>query len=122
MSVLTLTPAQLPRTGPAAPLNLTGLLTARARWNAEATGKRPVVLCSADSHYSIARAAAIVGLPAEAIIKVRASLEEIGVSGNHELALAALAAVSKEYLDELMESAHDREQRDVDRNTEVQHG
>ena len=51
--------------------NLTGLLAARARWNAEATGKRPVILCSADAHYSIARAAAIIGLPPEATIKVK---------------------------------------------------
>jgi L-2,4-diaminobutyrate decarboxylase len=55
--------------------NLTGLLAARARWRSEADGKRPVVLCSADAHYSIARAAAILGLPPEATIKVKTDAE-----------------------------------------------
>jgi L-2,4-diaminobutyrate decarboxylase len=42
--------------------NLTALLAARARW--KSTGKlgAPVVLCSADVHYSMARAAAIMGI------------------------------------------------------------
>lgn len=55
--------------------NLTGLLAARARWKAEETGRRPVILCSADAHYSIARAAAILGLPPEATIKVKTDAE-----------------------------------------------
>src|SRR6185295_8643061 len=39
--------------------NLTALLAARARWNDSGrSGRRPVILCSADAHYSIARAAA----------------------------------------------------------------
>src|SRR3954454_6712444 len=64
--------------------NLTGLLAARARWNAKResgvgggeseqrpsptpdplhpTPSRPLVLCSADAHYSIARAASIMGI------------------------------------------------------------
>ena len=52
--------------------NLTGLMAARARWNADAAsaGKRPVVLASADAHYSIARAAAIMGIPSADVIKV----------------------------------------------------
>jgi L-2,4-diaminobutyrate decarboxylase len=55
--------------------NLTGLLAARARWTAEASGQRPIVLCSAEAHYSIARAAAILGLPPEAVIKVKTDAE-----------------------------------------------
>ena len=55
--------------------NLTGLLAARARWRSEASGKRPVILCSADAHYLIARAAAILGLPPEATIKVPTDAE-----------------------------------------------
>lgn len=52
--------------------NLTGLMAARARWNADASsaGKRPVVIASADAHYSIARAAAIMGIPAADVLKV----------------------------------------------------
>ena len=44
--------------------NLTGLLAARARKG------RGVVVCGADAHYSIARAAAIMGIPASDVIKV----------------------------------------------------
>lgn len=52
--------------------NLTGLMAARARWSADAasSGKRPMVITSADAHYSIARAAAILGIPAADVIKV----------------------------------------------------
>lgn len=52
--------------------NLTGLLAARARWNADASnaGKRPIVIASRDAHYSIARAAAIMGIPAVDVLKV----------------------------------------------------
>ncbi|HEX6097026.1 MAG TPA: aminotransferase class I/II-fold pyridoxal phosphate-dependent enzyme [Thermoanaerobaculia bacterium] len=52
--------------------NLTGLMAARARWNADAAseGKRPVVVASADAHYSIARAAAIMGIPSVDVLKV----------------------------------------------------
>lgn len=52
--------------------NLTGLMAARARWNADAasTAKRPVVIASADAHYSVARAAAIMGIPAADVVKV----------------------------------------------------
>ena len=39
--------------------NLTGLLAARARFD---SGKRPLVITSIDAHYSIARAAAIMGI------------------------------------------------------------
>ena len=52
--------------------NLTGLLAARARWNADAAneGKRAVIVTSADAHYSIARAGAIMGIPAADVLKV----------------------------------------------------
>ncbi|MFL6246891.1 MAG: pyridoxal phosphate-dependent decarboxylase family protein [Thermoanaerobaculia bacterium] len=52
--------------------NLTGLLAARARWNHDASmaGKRPVVIASRDAHYSVARAAAIMGIPAADVVKV----------------------------------------------------
>src|SRR3954466_15058390 len=42
--------------------NLTALLAARARWVDSGRAERPVILCSADSHYSIARAASIMGI------------------------------------------------------------
>ena len=47
--------------------NLTGLLAARARFDSL---KRPLVITSADAHYSIARAAAIMGIPAADVLKV----------------------------------------------------
>jgi L-2,4-diaminobutyrate decarboxylase len=52
--------------------NLTGLLAARARFMAEDTtsARRPVVITSADAHYSIARAAAMMGIPAADVLKV----------------------------------------------------
>jgi len=52
--------------------NLTALLAARKRWRDDPanTGKRPVLVCSADAHYSVARAASIMGMPPDAIIKV----------------------------------------------------
>jgi L-2,4-diaminobutyrate decarboxylase len=52
--------------------NLTALLAARARWREEPgnTGTRPVVVCSADSHYSVARAASIMGITGDDVVKV----------------------------------------------------
>lgn len=52
--------------------NLTGLMAARARWNADETNanKRPLIVTSADAHYSIARAAAIMGIPESDVLKV----------------------------------------------------
>jgi len=47
--------------------NLTGLLAARARFDSTRT---PVVITSIDAHYSIARAAAIMGIPAADVLKV----------------------------------------------------
>jgi L-2,4-diaminobutyrate decarboxylase len=72
--------------------NLTGLLAARARWIADHDGKQPVVLCSADAHYSIARAAAIIGLPATAVIKVATDAEHRMDIDALDEALAAIEA------------------------------
>jgi L-2,4-diaminobutyrate decarboxylase len=64
--------------------NLTGLLAARARWiDRGHAGKRPLIFCSADAHYSIARAAAIMGIAADDVIKIPTNDE-------HRLDLAAL--------------------------------
>jgi L-2,4-diaminobutyrate decarboxylase len=52
--------------------NLTGLMAARARWRSDShePTERPVILCSADAHYSIARAAAIMGMAPDDVIKI----------------------------------------------------
>ena len=70
--------------------NLTGLMAARARWLAEGrAGKRPVIVCSADAHYSIARAASIMGIAPDDVIK-------IPTDGAHRLDLNALATALRE--------------------------
>jgi L-2,4-diaminobutyrate decarboxylase len=67
--------------------NLTALLAARARWNDSGrAGKRPVILCSADAHYSIARAASIMGID---VVKVATDSE-------HRLDLDALDAALRD--------------------------
>jgi len=50
------------------------------------TPAHPVILCSADAHYSIARAASIMGIAAENVIKVP-------TNDRHQLDLGALRAV-----------------------------
>ncbi|MGZ5472646.1 MAG: pyridoxal phosphate-dependent decarboxylase family protein [Thermoanaerobaculia bacterium] len=74
--------------------NLTGLMAARARWNADAasSGKRPMVITSADAHYSIARAAAIMGIPSADVIKVAMDDAHRMDVGALEEALAAIEA------------------------------
>ncbi|HEX7706211.1 MAG TPA: pyridoxal-dependent decarboxylase [Thermoanaerobaculia bacterium] len=87
--------------------NLTALLAARARWNADAAviGKRPVVVTSSDAHYSIARAAAILGIPAADVLKVPTDdafrmdvgvLEEVlaAVEARDDAAVLAIVATS----------------------------
>src|SRR3954466_15219434 len=70
--------------------NLTALLAARARWNDSGrAGKRPVILCSVDAHYSIARAASIMGIPSDDVVKV-------ATDDQHRLDLDALAAALRE--------------------------
>jgi L-2,4-diaminobutyrate decarboxylase len=67
--------------------NLTALLAARARWNDSGRAdKRPVILCSADAHYSTARAASIMGID---VVKVATDSE-------HRLDLGALDAALRE--------------------------
>lgn len=87
--------------------NLTALLAARARWNFD-TGnatKTPVVVTSADAHYSIARAAAIMGISAADVLKVPtddhhrmdvAALEEMlaAVEARDDASLLAIVATS----------------------------
>ncbi len=65
--------------------NLTALLAARARWKSKNRTGTGAILCSADAHYSVARAAAIMGIPAEHVIKV-------ATDDQHRLDLGALAA------------------------------
>ena len=67
--------------------NLTGLLAARAKWNDDAAnrGKRPLLFCSADAHYSVARAAGIMGIPADDVVKIATDEE-------HRLDVASLEA------------------------------
>ncbi|HEX7829119.1 MAG TPA: pyridoxal-dependent decarboxylase [Thermoanaerobaculia bacterium] len=87
--------------------NLTGLLAARARFNADDTnfGKRPILVTSADAHYSIARAGAIMGIPATDVLKVPTddahrmdidALEELlaAVDARDDAALLAIVATS----------------------------
>jgi L-2,4-diaminobutyrate decarboxylase len=70
--------------------NLTALLAARARWNDSGrVGKRPVILCSADAHYSIARAASIMGIAADDVVKVP-------TDDQHRLDVDALEAALRE--------------------------
>jgi L-2,4-diaminobutyrate decarboxylase len=65
--------------------NLTALLAARASWSQSSRGERPVILTSADAHYSIARAAAIMGIDAEDVIR-------IPTDDHHRMDLGELAA------------------------------
>jgi len=68
--------------------NLTALLAARARWiDSGRAGKRPVILCSADAHYSIARAASVMGI--HDVVKVP-------TDDQHRLDLNALEAALRE--------------------------
>ncbi|HEX9981682.1 MAG TPA: aminotransferase class I/II-fold pyridoxal phosphate-dependent enzyme [Thermoanaerobaculia bacterium] len=85
--------------------NLTALLAARARWLADDgnAGKTPLILTSADAHYSIARAAAIMGIPATHVLKVATddqhrmdvgALEELLASANARDDASVLAIVA----------------------------
>jgi L-2,4-diaminobutyrate decarboxylase len=61
--------------------NLTGLLAARARWRARGGEGTPVILASADTHYSVARAASIMGID---------HIEKIETDDTHRMSLDAL--------------------------------
>jgi L-2,4-diaminobutyrate decarboxylase len=70
--------------------NLTALLAARARWNDSGRAKkRPVILCSADAHYSITRAASIMGIDSRDVVKVP-------TDDQHRLDLHALEAALRD--------------------------
>jgi L-2,4-diaminobutyrate decarboxylase len=73
--------------------NLTALLAARARWiDSGRVGKRAVILCSADAHYSIARAASIMGIASDDVVKVP-------TDDQHRLDLNALEATLRDVVD-----------------------
>lgn len=69
--------------------NLTALLAARAKWKTKRSSGRSIILCSADAHYSIARAAAIMGIAAEDVIKIQTDYR-------HSLDLGALEVALRE--------------------------
>ncbi|HEX7151975.1 MAG TPA: aminotransferase class I/II-fold pyridoxal phosphate-dependent enzyme [Thermoanaerobaculia bacterium] len=74
--------------------NLTALLAARARWLADDdnANKQPLIITSADAHYSIARAAAIMGIPAAHVLKVATDDEHrLDVGALEEMLAAANA-------------------------------
>jgi L-2,4-diaminobutyrate decarboxylase len=70
--------------------NLTALMAARARFASDANPKRPVVVTSADAHYSVARAAAIMGIPAADVLKVATDDQHRMDAGALEETLAAV--------------------------------
>jgi L-2,4-diaminobutyrate decarboxylase len=74
--------------------NLTGLMAARARFLADSStsAKRPVVVTSSDAHYSIARAAAIMGIPSIDVLKVATDDAHRMDAGHLESTLAAVEA------------------------------
>jgi L-2,4-diaminobutyrate decarboxylase len=70
--------------------NLTALLAARARWkDGGRAKKRSIILCSADAHYSIARAASIMGIAATDVVKV-------ATDSQHRIDLQALESALRD--------------------------
>jgi L-2,4-diaminobutyrate decarboxylase len=67
--------------------NLTALLAARARW-IDRGGERPVIVTSADAHYSVARAAAIMGID---------DVEKIDTDDEHRMDVSELQAVLRHH-------------------------
>jgi L-2,4-diaminobutyrate decarboxylase len=67
--------------------NLTALLAARARWLTRG-GERPVIITSADAHYSVARAAAIMGIE---------DVEKIDTDDAHRMDVDVLADAVREH-------------------------
>jgi L-2,4-diaminobutyrate decarboxylase len=67
--------------------NLTALLAARAWWLARG-GERPVIVASADAHYSVARAAAIMGIE---------DVEKIETDDEHRMDVDELRAVIRHH-------------------------
>lgn len=67
--------------------NLTALLAARAWW-LDRGGERPVIVTSADAHYSVARAAAIMGID---------DVEKIETDDEHRMDVDELRAVLRHH-------------------------
>lgn len=74
--------------------NLTALLAARARWASDTANasRVPIVVTSADAHYSTARAAAILGIPAADVVKIPTDDAHRMDVGGLEETLAAIEA------------------------------
>jgi L-2,4-diaminobutyrate decarboxylase len=116
--------------------NLTALLAARARWIEKhgASGKRPLVICSADAHYSIARAAAIMGVASHDVIQVPtddrhrmdvAALDELLAATDSDRLLAIVAtsgSTSTGAFDELQFIAELRDRWDTWLHVDAAHG
>ncbi len=68
--------------------NLTGLLAARARWRARGGDGGAVILASADTHYSVARAASIMGV--EHVVKIE-------TDHRHQMNLEALERALRDH-------------------------
>ena len=116
--------------------NLTALLAARARWREKhgAGGKRPVIVCSADAHYSIARAAAIMGISGDDVIQVPTddrhridlgALDETLASIDSERLLAIVAtsgSTSAGAFDDLQFMAELRDRWDTWLHVDAAHG
>jgi L-2,4-diaminobutyrate decarboxylase len=75
--------------------NLTALLAARSRWirEHELEPLRPVIVCSTQSHYSLARAAAVLGLSEAEVVRV-------GCDPDHGIDLEELGSVLQEIEDD----------------------
>jgi L-2,4-diaminobutyrate decarboxylase len=73
--------------------NLTGLLAARARWRARGGDGTPVILASADTHYSVARAASIMGIP---------DVVKIETDDMHRMSIDALRAALQQHGDAVL--------------------
>jgi L-2,4-diaminobutyrate decarboxylase len=74
--------------------NLTALLAARARWRREheADARHPVILCSTDAHYSVARAAGVLGIPESDVLRIPTDAAHALDLDALDSALAALEA------------------------------
>ncbi len=116
--------------------NLTALLAARAHWLHSSRGERPVVIASADAHYSIGRAAAIMGIAAEDVLKVptddahrmdldvlREMIEETEESDASILAIVATAgSTATAAFDDLMAVADLRDRHRTWLHVDAAHG
>ncbi len=116
--------------------NLTALLAARAHWLHSSRGERPVIVASTDAHYSIGRAAAIMGIAAEDVLKVptddahrmdlaalREILEETEESDASVLAIVATAgSTATSAFDDLMAIADLRDRHETWLHVDAAHG